>query len=99
MRGALIVSVGLAGAALVLAGASHADPLNPFRTFTDSGVVRPEERARREEVRTELYHRYSPDYQVTAPFVSEASVTALQRRSSVIRGSCNRAAGRSSPTR
>lgn len=59
-------------------GASRADPLNPFRTFTDSGVVSPEERARREEVRTELYQRYSADYQVNIPFVSEASVAALQ---------------------
>jgi murein L,D-transpeptidase YcbB/YkuD len=33
---------------------------------------------RREEVRTELYQRYSADYQVNIPFVSEASVAALQ---------------------
>jgi L,D-transpeptidase YcbB len=65
-------------AALASTGASRADPLNPFRTFTDSGVVSPEERARREEVRTELYQRYSADYQVNMPFVSEASVAALQ---------------------
>src|SRR5919204_6124528 len=64
--------------ALALVPASYADPLNPFRTFTDSGVVSPEERARREEVRTELYQRYSADYQVNVPFVSEASVTALE---------------------
>lgn len=78
LRGALMVSAALAGAALASIGASHADPLNPFRTFTDSGVVSPEERARREEVRTELYQRYSSDYQVTAPFVSEASIVAMQ---------------------
>ena len=78
MRRALIVSAGVAGSALALVGASRADPLNPFRTFTDSGVVSPDERARREEVRTELYQRYSPDYEVTAPFVSEASIVAMQ---------------------
>lgn len=68
---------GVVAAAATL-GASRADPLNPFRTFTDSGVVSPEERARREAVRTELYERYSADYQVNIPFVSEASVAALQ---------------------
>ncbi|MFZ2019987.1 MAG: L,D-transpeptidase family protein, partial [Methyloceanibacter sp.] len=78
LRRALIVSAGVAGSALALVGASRADPLNPFRTFTDSGVVSPDERARREEVRTELYQRYSPDYEVTAPFVSEASIVAMQ---------------------
>ncbi|MGZ5890813.1 MAG: L,D-transpeptidase family protein [Hyphomicrobium sp.] len=62
-----------------LADEVRADPLNPFRTFTDSGVVSPEERARRDQVRTELYDRYSADYQMTVPFVSEASITALQQ--------------------
>ena len=76
----LLTVGGVVGALAALApvGASYADPLNPFRTFTDSGVVSPEERARREEVRTELYQRYSSDYQVTAPFVSEASIVAMQ---------------------
>jgi murein L,D-transpeptidase YcbB/YkuD len=74
----VIVSAGIVGTALAASAPSHADSLNPFRTFTDSGVVSPEERARREEVRTELYQRYSADYQVNIPFVSEASVAALQ---------------------
>jgi L,D-transpeptidase YcbB len=78
LRQALIVSAALASTVLVLIGPSHADSLNLFRTFTDSGVVSPEERARREEVRTELYQRYSPDYQLDVPFVSETSVAALQ---------------------
>jgi murein L,D-transpeptidase YcbB/YkuD len=66
-------------AAAVPAGPARADPLNPFRTFTDSGVVSPEERARREQVRNELYERFSPDYQMTAPFVSAESIGALQQ--------------------
>jgi murein L,D-transpeptidase YcbB/YkuD len=74
----LIVSAALAGTLPILVRPSHADSLNLFRTFTDSGVVSPEERVRREEVRTELYQRYSADYQVNIPFVSEASVAALQ---------------------
>jgi murein L,D-transpeptidase YcbB/YkuD len=78
LRRATIVSAGIVATALAASAPSHADSLNPFRTFTDSGVVSPEERARREEVRTELYQRYSADYQVNIPFVSEASVAALQ---------------------
>jgi len=58
---------------------SRADPLNPYNSFTDSGPVGPEERARRDRVRSELYDRYSADYQMSVPFVSEASVAALQQ--------------------
>jgi murein L,D-transpeptidase YcbB/YkuD len=74
---ALLLGGAVASATLSLE--ARADPLNPFRTFTDSGVVSPEERARRDQVRTELYERYSPDYQMAVPFVSEASITALQQ--------------------
>jgi murein L,D-transpeptidase YcbB/YkuD len=74
----MIMSAGIVGIALAPIGPSFADSLNLFRTFTDSGVVSPEERARREEARTELYQRYSADYEINVPFVSEASIAALQ---------------------
>jgi murein L,D-transpeptidase YcbB/YkuD len=69
----------LVGALAIQAQPAHADPLNPFRTFTDSGVISPEERARRDQVRTELYDRYSADYQMSVPFVSQESIAALQQ--------------------
>jgi L,D-transpeptidase YcbB len=53
------------------------NPFNPYRSFTDSGPVTPEERARREQVRTDLYDRLSPPYRIDVPFVSEAQVAAL----------------------
>jgi L,D-transpeptidase YcbB len=74
----LALLVGTAGL-LASAGEARADPLNPFSVFTDSGPVNPEEKARRDHVRTELYERYSPDYAMSVPFVSEASITALQQ--------------------
>jgi murein L,D-transpeptidase YcbB/YkuD len=71
----------LLGALLVLKphAARAFDPLNPFNSFTDSGPVTPEERERRDQVRTDLYDRLSPAYRIDVPFVSEASVTALQQ--------------------
>jgi murein L,D-transpeptidase YcbB/YkuD len=64
----------------VVAPAAFAQsPFNPYRSFTDSGPVTPEERARREQVRTDLYDRLSPAYSINVPFVSEASVAALQQ--------------------
>ena len=50
---------------------------NPYSSFTDSGPVTAEEKARREQVRTDLYDRLSPDYRIDVPFVSEAQVAAL----------------------
>jgi murein L,D-transpeptidase YcbB/YkuD len=73
----LIVIAGLATS--VLTQASRADPLNPYNSFTDSGPVGPEERAHREQVRNELYQRYAADYQMSVPFVSQASIAALQQ--------------------
>jgi L,D-transpeptidase YcbB len=73
----LIVIAGLATS--VLTQASRADPLNPYNSFTDSGPVGPEERAHREQVRNELYQRYAADYQMLVPFVSQASIAALQQ--------------------
>jgi len=55
------------------------DALNPFNSFTDSGPVTPEERERRDQVRADLYDRLSPAYRIDVPFVSEASVAALQQ--------------------
>ena len=52
-------------------------PFNPYGSFTDSGPVTPEEKARREQVRTDLYDRLSPAYRIDVPFVSEASIAAL----------------------
>ena len=70
----------LLGAVLVLApGVSRADPLNPFGSFTDSGPVTQEEKSRREQVRTDLYDRLSPAFRIEFPFVSEASVAAIQQ--------------------
>src|SRR4030042_3471341 len=73
---------GLALAVLLVALAgSHravADPLNPFGGSTNIGPVTPEEKARREAVRNELYTRYAGDYRMPVPFISEASVTAIE---------------------
>jgi murein L,D-transpeptidase YcbB/YkuD len=71
----------LLGALLVLTphAARAFDALNPFNSFTDSGPVTPEERERRDQVRADLYDRFSPAYRIDVPFVSEASVTALQQ--------------------
>lgn len=55
-----------------------ADPLNPFGSSVNPGPVTPEEKARREQVRNELYTRYAADYRMPVPFVSEASITALE---------------------
>ena len=52
---------------------------NPYGSFTDSGPVTPEEKARREHVRTDLYDRLSPAYSIDVPFVSEASIAGLQQ--------------------
>ena len=52
---------------------------NPYGSFTDSGPVTPEEKARREQVRTDLYDRLSPAYSIDVPFVSEASIAGFQQ--------------------
>jgi murein L,D-transpeptidase YcbB/YkuD len=75
-------AAGLAGAAVVAsglaAGAALAQGFNPYGSFTDSGPVTAEEKARREQVRTDLYDRLSPAYRLDVPFVSEAQIAALQ---------------------
>ena len=52
---------------------------NPYGSFTDSGPVTPEEKARREQVRTDLYDRLSPAYRIEVSFVSQASIAGLQQ--------------------
>ena len=54
------------------------DPLNPFSN-SNVGPVTPEEKARRDQARTELYDRLSPGYAMSVPFVSEAAVASLQQ--------------------
>jgi murein L,D-transpeptidase YcbB/YkuD len=66
-------------AALLTPAAFAQNPFNPYSSFTDSGPVTPEERARREQIRTDLYDRLSPPYAVDVPFVSETQVSALEQ--------------------
>ena len=73
----------LAAAAMLASGlaacsAAAAQGFNPYSSFTDSGPVTVEEKARREQVRTDLYDRLSPAYRIDIPFVSDAQVTALR---------------------
>ena len=66
-------------AAVVLpANAGILDPLNPFASG-NTGPVTPEEKARRDQARTELYDRLSPGYGMSVPFVSDAAASALQQ--------------------
>lgn len=67
------------GAVLLPPSEVRAQDLNPFRVFTDSGPVSAAEKARRQQVRTDLYDRLSPSYQMTVPFVSDASIMAMQQ--------------------
>jgi murein L,D-transpeptidase YcbB/YkuD len=75
---ALAASVVLVAASLCSI-AAMAQGFNPYGSFTDSGPVTPEEKARREQVRTDLYDRLSPPYRIDVPFVSEAQIAALQQ--------------------
>ncbi len=67
----------LATAVLNSSAAGPLDPLNPFRSMT--GPSTPEERARREQRRNELYDRLSPGYAMNVPFVSEAAAQSLEQ--------------------
>jgi len=62
---------------LVSSGASRAQ-FNPYRVFTDSGPVTPEEKDRRQAERDALRDRISPQFRMDVPFVSEASVQGLE---------------------
>jgi len=68
----------LLSAVAIPAFAGVLDPLNPFASGT-IGPITPEEKARRDQARTELYDRLSPEYSMTLPFVSDAAAEALQR--------------------
>ena len=75
---AIAVATALLGAlTAVPASAGVLDPLNPFAS--SAGPATPEERAQREQARTELYDRLSPGYGMSVPFVSDGSVAALQQ--------------------
>jgi murein L,D-transpeptidase YcbB/YkuD len=63
---------------LLPAPGALAQGFNPYTSFTDSGPVTPEEKSRREQQRSELYDRLSPDYRLDNALVSEASITALE---------------------
>lgn len=73
-------------AAAVLLGALTAppaiagilDPLNPFYKGNVAPLT-PEEKARRDQARTELYDRLSPGYAMGVPFISDAAVASLQQ--------------------
>src|SRR5262245_18955642 len=67
----------LGAIAITPSSAGVLDPLNPFAS--SAGPATPEERARREQARTELYDRLSPGYGISVPFVSDGSVAALQQ--------------------
>src|SRR3990172_3633242 len=76
----VLTAAALLGAALLPAKAVFAQgSFNPYGSFTDSGPITPEEKSRREQVRTDLYDRLSPAYRIDVPFVSEASVAALEQ--------------------
>ena len=76
----VLAAAALLTVALIAPNAAFAqNPFNPYGSFTDSGPVTPEEKARREQVRTDLYDRLSPAYRIDVPFVSEASVAALEQ--------------------
>ncbi|MCJ7598872.1 MAG: L,D-transpeptidase family protein [Methyloceanibacter sp.] len=70
---------GAFGAFLMASQAGAQNQFNPFGAFTDSGPITKEERARREQARTNLYDRLSPDYRMNVPFVSEAAIMSLQQ--------------------
>jgi murein L,D-transpeptidase YcbB/YkuD len=59
------------------ADAGPLDPLNPFSSLSKPST--PEDRARKEQLRTELYNRLSPGYTMDVPFVSEQGVAALEQ--------------------
>jgi murein L,D-transpeptidase YcbB/YkuD len=74
--------VTLTAAALIAlgsVGALRADPLNPYRVFTDSGPVTQEEKARRQAERDALRDRFSAQYQMDVPFVSQAAIDGLEQ--------------------
>jgi murein L,D-transpeptidase YcbB/YkuD len=78
VSGMALLSAAASLLVLVQPGASHADPLNPYSVFTDSGPVTQEEKDQRQAQRDALYNRLSPQYRMDVPFVSEAAIIGLQ---------------------
>jgi L,D-transpeptidase YcbB len=76
---ALALAAMFASALAASEQAAAQNSFNPYGSFTDSGPVTQEEKARREQVRTDLYDRLSPAYRIDVPFVSEAQIDALQQ--------------------
>lgn len=74
----VLATVVLAAALPSAQDASAQSPFNPYGSFTDSGPVTPEERARRQQTRSDLYERLGPDYRLGVPLVSEDSIAALE---------------------
>jgi L,D-transpeptidase YcbB len=72
------LAVALFATSLLPAQGAFAQGFNPYSSFTDSGPVTPEEKARREQLRADLYDRLSPDYRLDGALVSEASIAALE---------------------
>jgi murein L,D-transpeptidase YcbB/YkuD len=72
------LAAALLALSLLPAPGAFAQGFNPYTSFTDSGPVTPEEKSRREQQRSELYDRLSPDYRLDNALVSEASITALE---------------------
>ena len=73
---------GLVGALLgaaVAIGQASAQGFNPYGVFTDSGPATPEDKARREKVRADLYNRLAPALRMDVPFVSEAALGGLDQ--------------------
>jgi L,D-transpeptidase YcbB len=75
---AIAVVIALFGIVFTTAQAGVLDPLNPFASST-TGQLTPEEKAQRNQARTELYDRLSPGYGMTVPFVSDAATAAMQQ--------------------
>ena len=79
-RGLCLLAMSAAAGMLLAsnwAAAGPLDPLNPFSSL--NRPVTPEDRARREQLRAELYDRLSPGYTMDAPFVSEQSAASLEQ--------------------
>jgi murein L,D-transpeptidase YcbB/YkuD len=76
---AILAAAAMVTVAFLARPAVAQNAFNPYGSFTDSGPITPQEKARREQVRSDLYDRLSPAYRMDVPFVSEASIAALEQ--------------------
>ena len=89
-----LTAAAMVAAALLAAKPALAQsPFNPYGSFTDSGPVTPEEKARREQVRTDLYDRLSPAYRIEVPSSAKRRSPGCSKPSSAIARSWPTAAG------